>query len=441
MRLFFLFSCLLPFWLQARSPLPIDVSAKAAILINAETGAILWEKNAHTPLFPSSTTKVFTAVYAMEKKGFALDEMVTASHDAVLYVQPQVRRAHNSIHPPYRLEVGGTHMGIKPGETLSLRTLLYGLMLSSGNDAANVIAQHVSGDINAFMEEVTQYARDKGCKNTILYTPHGLPCDKHKTSAYDLSIIAREFMKSPILREIAKTIKYRRPQTNKQPESVLHQHNALLKPGRFYYPKATGIKTGYTTAGGYSLVAAAEDTQRKLIAVVMGCEKIEHRFKDAIAIFEAGFQEKKVTRTLFSRGFDLFTQHIEGGKLPLQAYLAEDVVLEYFPSEEPVFKTSIVWQPSSLPITAGQVVAQMQVSLPNGHLLASAPLYAVRNVDATLHYQISRIVKQVKRILSDNATLALAVGGILLLIGTFYYSHRSHRRVKSKAHTAPVQKV
>jgi D-alanyl-D-alanine carboxypeptidase (penicillin-binding protein 5/6) len=397
------------------SPLKVDVSAQGAVLMNAETGAVLWEKNSQTPLYPASTTKLITALYALEKKGDALDEMITASHEALATVHPHVRRTSGN-HPPYRLEFGGTHMGIKTGETLSFRTLFYGLMLTSGNDAANVIAEHVSGNISAFMEELNEFVRKKGCLNTVLHTPHGLPHSEHKTTAYDLGILAREALKYPFFREVVKARQHIRPQTNKQIEATLYQHNALVKPGRFYYPKAIGIKTGYTLSGGYTLVAAAEDAERKLIAVVLGCEKIESRYKDAIALFEAGFNEKKVSRMLFSKGFDLFTHAVVGGKIPLQAYLLQDIVLEYFPSEEPTFKTSVLWQIPAPPIQAGQKIAEMQIFSSENRMLSSAPMFAVRAVEPTLHYQVLCLWKKLK------ITWLMAAGGLLILAGSFYYS-------------------
>lgn len=392
--------------------------------MNAETGAVLWEKNAHTPLYPSSTTKMITALYALEKKGHALDEMVTADHDAVSTVSPTLRRASNGAHPPYRLEFGGTHMGIKVGEELSFRTLIYGLMLNSGNDAANVIAQYVSGNIHTFMEELNAFVMKKGCKSTVLHTPHGLPHEEHKTTAYDMGLLACEFLKNPFLREVVKTTQYPRHMTNKQPESLLNQHNALVKPGRFFYPKAIGIKTGYTVAGGYSIVSAAEDANRSLIAVVLGCDMLEQRYKDAIALFEAGFNEKKVSRTLFSKGFDLYSKKIEGGNAPLQAYLAQDVVLEYYPSEEPVFKSAVEWLPVALPVIAGQKVAIMQITASNGALLAASPLFAVKGVEATFSHLASLAWLAFKSSIWNNLTLIMGLAGIFILGIAFYYSRR-----------------
>lgn len=398
--------------------------------MNAETGAVLWEKNSHVPYYPASTTKMITALYALKKKGNSLDELVTASYDAVAHVHPNVRRAKNGQHPPYRLEFGGTHMGIKVGETLSLRTLFYGLMLTSGNDAANVIAQYVSGNILTFMEELNRFVREMGCLHTDLYTPHGLPHAEHKTTAFDLAILARLALKDPFFREVVKTVQYIRPQTNKQPESMLHQRNALVKPGRFFYPKAIGIKTGYTVEGGYTMVAAAENQQRKLIAVVLGCEKIEERYKDAIALFDAGFNEQKVSRTLFSQGFDLFTYPIEGGKVPLQAYLSQNVVLDYFPSEEPAFKTMVAWEVLPLPIASGQKVAELQIFSSENRLLSSAPLFAVKAVYPTLKYRVNLVLKGVKKEMENKITWIMAIGGLVILAGTFLYSQRIRKHSK-----------
>jgi D-alanyl-D-alanine carboxypeptidase (penicillin-binding protein 5/6) len=418
--------------LQASTPFKVEVSAKGAILINAETGGILWEKNARDSFYPASTTKLITALYALEKKENALDELVIASHDALATVHPSVRRASHGDHPPYRLEFGGTHMGIQVGEALPFRTLIYGLMLTSGNDAANVIAQYVSGNISTFMEELNRFVREKGCLQTVLCTPHGLPHPEHKTTAYDLAVLAREALKNSFFREVVKATQYIRPQTNKQPESILYQHNALVKAGRFYYPKAIGIKTGYTLSAGYTMVAAAEDQQRKLIAVILGCEKVEQRYKDAIALFEAGFNEKKVSRTLFSKGFDLFTYPVEGGKVPLQAYLSQDVVLEYFPSEEPVFKTILSWQVPALPILTGQKIAEMQILSSENKLLSSTPLFAVRAVESTLLYQILLAWKKVKKGIGDNVTLVMAAVGIVVLASTFYYTQIISKGRKEK---------
>lgn len=430
----FVFSICLgsPLFLEGATPLKVEVCAKGAVLMNGETGAILFEKNGDVPMCPASTTKLITALYVLEKKGDALDEMITASSEAVYTVAPHIRRAENGVHAPYRLEFGGTHMGIKAGETLSLRTLFYGLMLCSANDAANVMGEYVSGSISKFMEELNAYVRKKGCQNTVLYSPHGLPHKDHKTTPHDMALIVREAMRYPFLREIAKTVSFPRPATNKQPESILLQHNHLVKPGKFYYPKAIGFKTGYTIEAGYTLVAAAEDSSRQLVAVIFNTEKLEQRYKDAIALFEAGFNEKKGKRVLFSKGFDLFHRTIEGGKIPLQAYLAEDMVLEYYPSEEPTFKTKIIWEECVLPLALDQVVGRVQIESLEGKILATAPLFTAKAVGATFSYQMTLAWKKVKRGLWDHIALVMGAGGILILASTFYYSKKRSKRKKGQ---------
>ncbi len=401
--------------------LKVDISAKAAILINEETGAVLYEKNAYTPLYPASITKVITALYSLEKKGDALDEEVIASHDAVAAVHPYIRRSQQKEHPPYRLEFGGSHIGLKAGEILTLRTLLYGLMLSSGNDAANVIAQYVSGSIPQFMNEVNAFVREKGCKDTIFFTPHGLPHPDHKTTAYDMAKLTRIALQYPVFRDMVKTVKFIRPQTNKQQESEFHQHNALLKPGKFYYPKATGVKTGYTTVGGYSLVASAQDENRKLIAVLLGYEQLQQRYKDATVLFEAAFNEPKVARTLFSKEFDLFSCPIKGGKRSLQAAIPTDLVLSYYPSEEPEFTTSIEWNALDLPIEPGKLVGQIRVAVASrGKTLLQIPLFSTQLIEATFSYRLELAWLEWKKALRQKTGMLMGATGIALITLAFY---------------------
>ncbi|MES2121381.1 MAG: D-alanyl-D-alanine carboxypeptidase family protein [Chlamydiota bacterium] len=420
-------SVLLFYGAHAALPFRGNIHAKGAVLINAETGAVLYESNAHLPLHPSSTTKVFTALYALERKGECLDEMICASTDATLYVTPQIRRAVDGRHPHYRLEFGGTHMRLKAGEILPLRILLYGLMLSSGNDAANVIGEYVSGSVPRFLEELNRFAASKGCLNTRLYNPHGLHSPEHKTTAYDLAIASMHAMQYPFFREVVKSVNYERPLSNKQAEVVLPQHNHLVRPGKFYYPKATGVKTGYTASGGYSLVASAENEERSLIAVLLSCEKLEDRYGDAIALFEAAFNEKKVSRTLFAKGFDVFTCAVAGGKGPLQAYLLSDVAISFFPSEEPTLKSVIEWDALTLPVSAGARVGQVLMRSQEGRLLASADLYAIRAVEPTFYFRVQTQMQAVRKGVREHVTLVLISLAALIFLATFFRYHRPLR--------------
>lgn len=404
--------------------LKVDVNAKAGVLMNEETGEVLWEKNGHQPLPPASTTKVATALFAMEKKRDCLNERAIASREALAIVPKQVRRDPQGQHPPHRLEFGGTHMALQVGEEMTIRSLLEGLLLVSGNDAANVIAEHISGSIPLFMEEMNRFAREKGCYNTSLLAPHGLTHPDHKISAYDMAVLARHFLQHPALKEIACSRSAVRPQTNKQQESILLQHNPLIKPGKFYYPKAKGIKTGYTDAAGYCIVSAAEDEHRKLIVVLFGCDTREDRYQDAVRLFEAAFKEKKVERKLLTRGFDQWTHPCEGGKTALQAALSEDVVMSYYPSEEPKLHTRLIWDPVTAPVYVGQRVGRVEVLSAAGVVLASAAIESVRDVEKTWGHTVRGYWHRFSHPLKGQSAWMMACFGGLILGGSAYLVFR-----------------
>lgn len=407
-----------------------NVGAKGAVLMNAETGKVLFEKNGHQPLYPASVTKVITALYALEKKGAFLDEEVQASAEVLRVLPPSLRRNSAHGHPPYCLEAGGTHMGIRADEILPLRALLYGLMLESGNDAANVIAQHVSGSVGRFMEELNLFVQSLGCQHTQLRTPHGLPCIDHCTTAYDLALVTRRALRHPFFRELVGSVQYTRPATNKQPASELFQRNALIRPGQFYYPKAIGVKTGYTQMAGYTLVAAAEDTHRKLIAVLLGYENAQQRYKDAIALFEMAFHEPKKERTLFSSDFDRFTARVEGGRSPVEARILNDLVLNYYASEEPSIRSIYHWDFPPLPILEGEEVGRIDIITEGGELLLSAPLVALEKVEPTVLYRLKNGGQIVMAQIRAYRAWVLAGVGFFLLGGAgliFLFPHRKFR--------------
>src|SRR6185437_6437502 len=143
------------------------------------------------------------------------------------------------------------------GEEMPLKEYLYGMMVRSGNDAANVIAEYVSGSIPTFMQELNDYLKQIGCLNTTFCNPHGLHHPDHKTTAFDMALLTREAMKNPVFREIVSTVRHKRPKTNKRPAAVLVQTNRIIKSGtQYYYPKAIGVKTGYHSRAQNTLVAA-----------------------------------------------------------------------------------------------------------------------------------------------------------------------------------------
>jgi serine-type D-Ala-D-Ala carboxypeptidase (penicillin-binding protein 5/6) len=413
-------------------PLSCEVSAPIAILMNAETGRILYEKNAHARFYPASTTKIATAIYALHQKQHALSTLITASQEAIGAVSPHTRRMSGK-HPSYRMEFGGTHMGLKAGEVMDFQALMYGLMLCSANDAANVIAEFVSGSVPNFMRELNAYLKEIGCTNTNFRNPHGLPDPHHQTTAYDMAIMTRHAMQNPIFREIVKTPRYKRPKTNKQEEDYIPQFNALLRPGKYYYPYAVGVKTGYTDNAGHNLVAAAQKGDRFLIAVAFYCDKSDVRYRTVINLFEAAFNEVKVTRKLFSKEHDVFHQRINGGKHAVDAKLAEDVIVQYYPSEPLEFTSKVKWHEMSLPIHPEAEVGTVSIYDQEGTLHVSMPLLAVRQIDPTWLHQCGQVLVKIKNMAKTSRQYYGAMMGLLLLAGSFWiYSRKLKRATEDK---------
>lgn len=373
-----------------QSFLDVSVKAEAAILMNADTGAILYEKNARELYYPASITKIATAIVTLQQAGDKLDEIVVADQECIGWVSEEAKRRSNYAMPSYRLVPGSSHIGIKKGEELSLRDLLYGMMLASGDDASNVIAQHVGGTILQFMQVTNAYLKKIGCTSTIFQNPHGLHHPKHQTTAYDMAVLTKEALKDPRFCEIVSTVKYTRPKTNKQDASTLVQSNRLLRSGQYYYPKAIGVKTGHLSISGNTFVGAARDGDRTLIAVLLKTEERKDIFLDSVKLFEAAFSQPKVQRTLLHKGPQKFALKLADAATPIETFLAEDVVIDYYPAEEPKFKCLLCWEPSvKLPLAVGQRVGELQLVLGNTNseiIMRKVPLFASKATEQTWYF-------------------------------------------------------
>lgn len=370
--------------------LNVAVQADSAIVMNAETGAILFKKNDEKAQFPASLTKIGTAIYTLNVRGNKLDKMLEAEHDSVASISEEEKRRSNYTIPSHWLEPGTSHIGIKRGEILSLKDLLYGLMLASAGDAANVIANYIGGSVPTFMDLLNEYFKEIGCHNTTFKNPHGLHHPDHKTNARDMAILTRESLKNQTFREIVKTVRYPRPQTNKQKPTTLIQTNRLLRRGKFFYPKAIGVKTGYTSIARHNLVAAAYNGDRTLIVVLMKCEGRERMFLEAAKLFEAAFNEKKVRRKLMAAGPQKFVLSKEGASKKIKTCLKNNLTIDYFPTEAPKVKCLLQWDDVDLPVEKGQVVGTLTLKDGRGEVLLEQPLLALDRVDYSWFYRIQR---------------------------------------------------
>ena len=263
-----LFSALSPCALADSEELsPPELQSAAAIVIDMDTGRSLYDYNADEQRAPASLTKIMTvllAVEAVDRGEASLDDSVTAGDEAL----------------DGMVEDGSTE-SIKVGETMSLRDLLYCAMLSSANEACNIIAVHISGSIDAFVSEMNARAAELGCTGTHFANTHGLPDSDHYTTARDLAVISREAMNNETFYELSGTTGYTVPATNMSEERRLNNTNGLINPESTaypgnYYEYARAGKTGHTDEAGFCLASMAERDGVKLIAVVLGGQRLDN---------------------------------------------------------------------------------------------------------------------------------------------------------------------
>lgn len=302
---------------------PPETQAGAVILVNADNGDVLYGKNQNERMFPASTTKIMVALLALEN--LELDEMVEATSSAI------------SILPP-----GHTNIGMLPGEQLSVRQMLYALLLASAGDCANVLGERISGSVDEFVRLMNTRALEIGMKNTNYMNASGAHDPLHYTTASDMALLAREAMKNETFREIVKTDVYIIPPTVEYTEERrLSNTNHLVskkKSAKYFYKYAKGIKTGFTNDAKRCLVAAAEKNGVDLITVVLGADVVNSQmmdFVDTANLFEYGFANYK-RETVVSKGSIVAEAPIKSAKGESRVLLeaAEDLSqLIYIDSE------------------------------------------------------------------------------------------------------------
>lgn len=255
---------ILCFWSFSFKVGAISTSARAAIVISGDTGEVIYSQNAQEKLPMASTTKIMTALILCEQGD--MEKVITVTDQMV--------------------RVEGTSMGLLAGDKVSYKALLYGMLLASGNDAANVTAYALGGTIDGFVKMMNNKAKELGLSNTHFETPSGLDGDEHYTTAYDLAMLAKVCMENPLFYEAASsksaTLEYGNPPYRR----TLTNHNKLLKT----YDGAVGVKTGFTKKSGRCLVSCAERDGKRIIAVTL---KDPDDWRDHTNLLDYGFSQVK----------------------------------------------------------------------------------------------------------------------------------------------------
>jgi D-alanyl-D-alanine carboxypeptidase (penicillin-binding protein 5/6) len=425
MKAFVFFICLqltLVFLLTAS--LSVDIDAEAAILMNAETGAILFEKNIHSLRYPSSTTKVATALYALHLKRDALDTThIVASQEPLIYISADEKVESKYTLPAHWLDLKASHISIEKDEEFILHDLLKGMLIASGSDAANLIAYTLGdGSIPKFMEGLNDYIKQLGCQHTTFYNPHGLHHPQHQTTAYDLALIAREALKDPIFCNIVTQKAFVRPETNKQKERTFLSTNKLFQPGYFYYDKAIGVKTGTGAIARMNFIGAARHNGRTLIVVLLKSSTHHVMFSDTIDLFEAAFNETEINHVFLKKGPQKFSQQLLHADHLLETYLKEDLNLNYYPAEDPKAHYILYWEKLSLPIKKDQKVGELYLVSQESNVLTRKALLAQNDVGFKWPYNwIERIKLSTHPFILGSSVL----GTILAMLGVFFWKRRS----------------
>jgi len=341
-----------------------DIISPSAILIDAKTGRVLYEKDSNVQWYPASTTKIMTALLCIENGN--LDDIVTIGTN------------------PSRIERGSSQIYLIPGEQLTLEQLLYAMMLESANDAAVAIAEHISGSVEEFAKLMNKRAKELGALNTNFVNPHGLHDDNHVTTAKDLALIAKHAMTLPKFREVVSTVNYTIPQTNKQPERnyITNTNKLLWKYNKTYsYEHAIGIKTGYTTKSKHNLVAGALKDRTELISVVMNVSSTgsTNMYTDTIALFEYGFNNFS-SKKLLTKDQIVTTITIPDSDEKLNLLAAEDFDFIMSENEASNIESNItLFDNIEKPISKGQILGYISYSI-NGEQISKVNLLSAEEL-------------------------------------------------------------
>ena len=404
----------------------MEVDATAAILVDPDTGEVLYEKNAHEKRYPASITKVMTCLLTLEavdRGELSLEQVVTASENIYTGIGDNASTAD-----------------IKVGEQVRIIDLLYAALIPSANEACNIMAEAVSGDVASFVELMNRRAGELGMEGTHFANAHGYHDDDHYTTAYDIYLMSREAMQHETFRTIVGSLNYTMPATNMHPEPrIVRSTNARISNFRiigYLYEYATGIKTGSTPEAGYCLASSASKDGVDLIAVVLGAENPKRedgstnrlQFSESSRLLDWGFNSfstKTLLDSTYFAGTIPVTLSRETDRIGVQATGELEAILpnDLDPAD---FQITPVYDADSLeaPVTKGQVVGHVTVS--NGDTVyGQLDLVAVDSVERSeLLYRLAQIEAFFSQLWVKVVLIVLAVLIVVLLLRWLLFGRR-----------------
>ena len=408
----------------------MDVDATAAILVDPDSGEILYEKNAHEKRYPASITKVMTCLLTLEavdRGELSLEQVVTASENIYTGIGENASTAD-----------------IKVGEQVRIIDLLYAALIPSANEACNIMAEAVSGDVASFVELMNQRAGELGMEGTHFANAHGYHDDNHYTTAYDIYLMCREAMTHETFRTIVGSLNYTMPATNMHAEPrIVRSTNALISNFRilgYLYEYATGIKTGSTPEAGYCLAASATKNDRNLISVVMGCERVPGStgsqghtyFSETIRLFDWGFDNFSTQTMLDSSKRDIPEVEVSLGQQPSVTLMPEGEISALLPNdvseENFTYQYTIDSPVVEAPVEAGQELGRITVSF-NGQEYGILPLVATSSVERdNFLYYLDRVQKFFDNLLVRILLVVILAVLVILIVRHMLWGGRKGGR-------------
>lgn len=414
-----------------------ELSARQALLVDLDSGYVYLSQGADERAYPASLTKIMTVLIALEavdRGEINLKDEVTAGDDCMS-----------------GLDAESSSAGIVPGEIMTLENYLYCAMISSANEACNVIASYVAGSIDAFVAQMNQRAQELGCTGTHFVNPHGMPDDDHYTTANDLRRITEEALQHELFFAMSNTLTKTIPATNKADTRTLQNTNGLINPDSIVYPGylyegAAGIKTGHTNAAGYCLISTAERSGIRLLCIVLGSGvgtkangTAEYKnFTDTINLYNWVYDNFSI-RTLVSSSellcdvpvlygsdADRVTAH---AREDLTAVLPNDAAIEDYERTVTIYSERDN-EPLQAPVNAGDVLGEVTVSK-DGVSYGSVPIIASYSVELSkgtfLRQGLERFFSRPIVLVILLVILAVIILYIILMIR---YNRRRRRRAQ-----------
>lgn len=353
---------------------PLNIDAKAYILIDSKTGLVISEQNSDQKLYPASTTKIMTAILGIENAD--PEQIMTVSQYAIDNIGP-----------------GGMHVGLLNGEQLKFKDLLNALLISSANETSYVIAENIGPTPEEFFKRMNERARELGATNTNFVNPCGMDTDEagknHLTTAHDLSLMAKYAMTLPLFRETVKKTSYTLPSTNMHSEAyTLNSTNKLLLLDEYrskYYSEVTGIKTGFTSRAAFNLVASAKNEDgMELISVIMGCPTNAGVFQESKKLLEYGFKNYSLQTVVAPNSYIDSTSVADASFNPNLDILTEEGLECALPNDPEVWnditKDVQINNEISAPVKKDTVLGSVEYKL-KGTSLGKVNLIASRDVE------------------------------------------------------------